>query len=66
MNKVKGYRVGCNLTQQEMADAIGISVRTYARLENKPSGFTLEQMTKFVNKINELNPDLKLEDIFLD
>lgn len=66
MNKVKGFRVGCNITQVEMAKALGISDRTYGKLEANPSNFTLEQMNKFVGKLNEVNPNLKVEDIFLD
>ena len=66
MNKVRGYRVACNITQEEMAKALGISDRTYGKLEADPSNFTLEQMNKYMAKINEVNKNVVLTDIFLD
>ncbi len=66
LNKVKGFRVACNITQEEMAKALGISDRTYGKLEANPSNFTLEQMNKYIAKINEVNKTVVLADIFLD
>ena len=49
-----------------MAKALGISDRTYGKLEANPSNFTLEQMNKYIAKINEVNKTVVLADIFLD
>lgn len=65
LNMVKGYRVACNITQEEMAKELGISDRTYGQMENNKT-FTLEQMKKFTQVINRVEPSVKLEDIFLN
>ncbi len=65
INMIKGYRVACNITQEQMAIELGVSDRTYANMESNKS-FTLEQMRKFTSVINRVEPSVKLENIFLD
>lgn len=59
MSKLKVHREKQNLTQQELADQSGISVRTIQRIEagNEPQGHTLKRLAKTL--------DLK-EDALLD
>lgn len=64
MNKVKGYRVMCGISQIEMAEFLGISRRTY--IEREADGkFTTKQANTFLKKIQEKNPNIRYEDIFL-
>ena len=65
LNMVKGYRVACNITQEEMANELGVSTRTYGVMETEIK-FTLEQMKKFTQVINRVEKSVKLEDIFLN
>ena len=65
INMIKGYRLACNITQIEMANALGITDRTYQKLESNPLKFTLEQMKKFTDEIKKKQPDANISDIFL-
>lgn len=65
INMVKGYRVACNITQEEMANELGVSDTTYRAMEQNKT-FTLEQMKRFTGVINRVEPSVKLEDIFLN
>lgn len=47
------------LTQQEMADKLGVSRQTYAKLENDPSKATIEQARLMCRVLGR-----KYEDIF--
>lgn len=64
INLVKGYRVACNITQEEMAKELEMSEPTYRALENNIDRFTVEQINKFVQVINRIHPEVKAEDIF--
>lgn len=44
---VKMARVGANLTQQQVADEMGIHVQTYAKLENDSGNMTIDQAKLF-------------------
>lgn len=65
INMVKGYRVAAGISQEEMAEALGMSDTTYRKLENNPNNFTLDQMNKFTEKIKQVHPEVKANDIFL-
>ena len=62
---IKGYRVACNITQEQMAKELGVSDKTYANMEFNKS-FTLDQMKIFTKVINVVEPTVKLEDIFFN
>ena len=64
-NKVKAFRVGVGLTQEQMAKAIDVHVNTYRTLEENPTKFNVEQIKKFTEEINKYNPTVKASDIFL-
>ena len=63
LNMVKGYRVAANITQEEMANELGVSDTTYRNMETEMK-FTLEQMNKFTQVINRVDPSVKTTDIF--
>lgn len=48
MSKLKNYREELNLTQEELSDSSGISIRTIQRIEsgNEPKGKTLKILAK--------------------
>lgn len=48
------------ISQQEIADYIGISTKTYSLKENGKSQFTIDEMFKIANFF-----DKKIEEIFL-
>ena len=43
---VKAGRVMKNLTQNDLAEKLGIHVQTYRRLENEPENFTIKNLLK--------------------
>lgn len=57
---MKQARVGANLTQQEIADKMGIHVQTYQRMESHPGDVTIKQGKIFAEIVG-----LKFDDIFL-
>ncbi len=52
-NKVKSIRVGAGITQEQMADALGISIPTYKAKEDGKSDWKLSEMNKFTDAVNE-------------
>lgn len=44
---MKQARVGIDATQQELADAMGVHVQTYARMEKHPEDMTIAQAKRF-------------------
>ncbi len=49
---MKMARVGANMTQQEVADAMGMHVNTYARFEKDPESISIEDAKKFSKIVN--------------
>lgn len=66
MNKVKGYRNMANLTQEEMAKALNISVVSYNLKEKGEREFTQSEMVAFVEKIKTVVPSATLDLIFME
>lgn len=56
---MKQARVGANMTQQDVADKMGIHVQTYMRMEAHPEDTTIRQAYNFAEITG-----LKFEDIF--
>ena len=44
---MKQARVGANLTQQQVADRLGVHVQTYQRMEQNPQDVTIKQGKQF-------------------
>ena len=66
-NKVKFYREKNNLTQTELAEKSGLSLRTIQRIENgnTPKGFTLKSLAEAleIDTENLLNKKIELDKI---
>ena len=56
---MKQARVGANLTQQEVADALGVHVQTYQRMESHPGDITINQGKHFAEVVG-----VSFDDIF--
>ena len=52
-NKVKSFRVGAKISQEEMAKALGLSRSAYILKENGNADWKLSEMNKFVEIVNE-------------
>lgn len=59
-NKLIGIRKGKLITQQQMADALDIDLRTYQAKERGESQFKLNEMFGIAQLFN-----MKIDDIFL-
>ena len=56
---MKQARVGANMTQQQVADELGVHVQTYMRMENNPEDVTIKQGKTFSEIVG-----VRFEDIF--
>ena len=64
-NKIKSARVGAGLTQEQMAEALGIATRTYQFKENGAADWKLSEMNKFAEIIsNSTGQQYSVKDIF--
>lgn len=64
-NRIKSFRNGAGLSQEQMADALGISRITYRAKEDGSSDWKLSEMTKFVDVINNATGrNYTVKDIF--
>lgn len=60
-NKIRGKRSEKRITQEEMADRLGINLKTYNFKENGKADFTLSELATIINIL-----ECKFTDIFLD
>ncbi len=51
-NRIKALRVAKKLTQEQIADKIGVSRQRYARIENGTNRITLEILTKIADVLD--------------
>ena len=56
---MKQARVGAEMTQQQVADKLGVHVQTYQRMENNPEDVTIRQGKTFSEIVG-----VRFEDIF--
>ena len=63
LNKVKGYRVMANMTQDEMASVIGLQRRSYIDKENGVREFTVKELTAIRDTLNNKGIDITLDDL---
>ncbi|WP_427340179.1 helix-turn-helix transcriptional regulator [Caloranaerobacter sp. DY30410] len=59
--KLKSLRVNYNITQDDMAQLLNISVQTYNKKENGKSEFTQSEINKILSLF-----DVKYEEIFFN
>ena len=60
MSKLRGYRVMLGLTQQQMADKLGISLQSYNNKELKKTPFN----DKEKSMVAEIKPDITIDELF--
>ena len=58
---MKQARVGADMTQQQVADRMGIHVQTYQRMEQNPQDVTIKQGKRFSEIVG-----CNFEDVFFD
>ena len=58
---LKEFRLRHNLTQQQMADTLGIDFTTYSRLENHKRKISIELLIKFLDIRNEKDDRLVIK-----
>ena len=46
---MKQARVGADMTQQQVADRLGVHVQTYQRMENNPEDISIKQGKNFAD-----------------
>ena len=64
LNKVAGYRKMLGLSQEEMANLIGISYQAYSKRENNKIPFTDQEKVKFKSILREYFPNITIDEIF--
>lgn len=63
-NKIKGYRNFLGLSQEKMGQKFGISKQSYNYKENGRTKFTDDEKVIFKTLLQELFPDITIDDIF--
>lgn len=53
------------LTQEEMAEKLGVSINTYAGYETNPEKMSITVAKKFLEVVNEVDNTITLNEIFL-
>lgn len=66
-DKIKRYREEIGMTQQEMADAIGISRQNYHQKENSLRNWNDSDRLKIRKLMREkLDPNITIDELFFD
>ena len=64
MNQLRGYRVMLGLTQQQMADKLGISLQSYNNKETKKTSFKDKERLVIKSMVAEIKPDITIDELF--
>lgn len=64
MAKLKGYRVMLGLTQQEMANILGISLQSYNNKETNKTAFNDKERLAIKSMVSEIKPDITIDELF--
>lgn len=64
MNKLKGYRVMIGLTQEAMADKLGITKQAYNLKELGKSQFKDRERLIIRDLVREIKPDITIDELF--
>lgn len=62
---LKNYRVQHKLTQEKMAEQLGISVKYISRIENGNGGVKLETLVNYMNLLG-IVPNILFQDLIKD
>lgn len=65
-NKLKGYRVMAGYTQEDMAEALGISTPAYNAKEKGMTKISIKEAKIIADLIKEKVKNIEFNDIFLD
>lgn len=64
MRKLRGYRVMLGLTQQAMADKLGITKQSYNSKELGKSQFKDRERLIIRDLVREIKPDITIDELF--
>ncbi|HEM3634265.1 TPA: helix-turn-helix domain-containing protein [Streptococcus suis] len=64
MDKLKGYRVMLGLTQQAMADKLGVSLQSYNNKETGKTPFNDKEKRAIKSMVAEIKPDITIDELF--
>ena len=64
MSKLRGYRVMLGLTQQQMADKLGISLQSYNNKELRKTPFNDRERLAIKSMVAEIEPDITIDELF--
>lgn len=64
MARIKGYRVMLGLTQQAMADKLGISLQSYNNKELGKTAFNDTERLAIKSIVAEIKPDITIDELF--
>ena len=65
LDKLLLLRRKYKLTQEEIANQLGITAPAYSMKESGKQNFTAEQISKLFKYFQKLEPQLNMQDIFL-
>lgn len=63
--KLKGYRTMLDLTQEQMANKLNITCRSYNDKEMGKKYFKYEEMLKIKEIVKGIKPDITIDELFL-
>ena len=64
--KLKGYRVMLDLTQEQMANKLNITGRSYIDKESGKKHFKYKEMLAIKEMVKEIKPDVTIDELFFD
>lgn len=64
LNKIKGYRKMVGLTQDQMAQELNMSSRSYQTKEQDNGKFTAAELKALVDVLGKHNLNIKIDDLF--
>lgn len=64
MDKLRGYRVMLGLTQQKLADKLGITLQSYNNKETGKTPFNDREKLAIKSIIAEIRPDITIDELF--
>ncbi len=64
MSKLRGYRVMLGLTQQQIANKLGISLQSYNNKELGKTSFNDKERLAIKSMVAEIKPDITIDELF--
>ena len=63
VNKIRGYRVMIGITQNEMAEKLSMSLRSYQLKESGEQSFKSDELLKIQEVLNEKNVKVSIDEL---